>query len=151
MNWWRIEKAAGEGSERGSTGMLMEEPACDEACGTRGSVAQCEAKTKEWTGKIRMCSFPEADLEPDTASTCVGLCCELPAGTEIAEGNCERGMEVGMWDLGRLEMPASIWLALDLRPRRMYSTGTLASSGAAATIESRDTSAKEGRARLRGS
>ena len=28
--------------------------------------------------------------------------------TEIVEGNCERGMEVGMWVLGRLEIPANI-------------------------------------------
>jgi len=33
----------------------------------------------------------------------------------------------------------------------MYSIGTLASSGAAARIASRETSVKEGRARLRGS
>lgn len=38
-----------------------------------------------------------------------------------------------------------------MRPLRIYSTGTFSSSGAAALIASRETSAKGGRARVRGS
>jgi hypothetical protein len=72
MNWWRIEKAAGDGRVRGRTGMLRVDPACDEALGKRGSIAQCEARTRECTGKIMMCSLADGDFEPDTASACVG-------------------------------------------------------------------------------
>lgn len=59
-----------------------------------------------------MCSFGDGDLDPDTARTCVGLiaCCDGndDAGTEMDDGNCERGMEAGRWDRGRLAMPVSI-------------------------------------------
>lgn len=152
MNWCKIWKAAGDGNDSGSTGMLIVDPDCAEAMGSLGRVAQCDARTRECTGKIMMGSLADGDLDPDTARACVGCIAWVPdTGTEIDAGNCERGMEVGMWDRGRLEMPASICVALGLRPLRMYSTGTFESSGAAAIIESRDTSAKEGRARLRGS
>ncbi len=43
------------------------------------------------------------------------------------------------------------WGALARRPLRMYSGGTLASSGATAVIKSREASAKWGRLRVRGS
>jgi hypothetical protein len=67
-----MEKAAGEGSVRGSTGRLMLEPPGAEAWGNRGNDAQCEARTKECTGKIIRYSLEDGDFEADTARACVG-------------------------------------------------------------------------------
>lgn len=80
-------------------------------------------------------------------------------------GRRERGSEVGrrVWDseafpasmIGnggqlcfRAEKLDASSFALDMRPDRMCSTGTLASSGDTAVIASRETSAKGGRERV---
>jgi len=72
MNWWRMEKAAGDGRDRGSTGMFTVVGPPGIALGSRGRVAQWDARTREWTGKIMRCSFPDGDFDADTASACVG-------------------------------------------------------------------------------
>lgn len=166
-----MENAVGEGSARGRTGRLRLNPEFADG-GSLGREAQCDASTSECTGKIVTISFPDGDLEEETARACVGYACwgcEPETVTGIIEGSCERGMELGI-DLGRLEIPASILkvgdvspagigrqlndtysLALGRRPRRMYSIGTLPNSGAMEAIASRETSAKAGRASERGS
>ena len=72
MNWCKMEKAAGEGSVRGRTGRVMVEAPGEEAWGSRGNDAQCEARTRECTGKIIRCSLEDGDFEADTARACVG-------------------------------------------------------------------------------
>lgn len=70
------------------------------------------------------------------------------SGVEMTFGSCDFETVLGR---SSDEMEACIWDAWARRPRRMYSMGTLASSGAAATTASWETSAKGGRARVRGS
>ena len=72
MNWWRTEKAAGDGSARGRTGRLRVFPDCDDG-GSVGSEAQCEARTSECTGKIsRVSLLAPFDAVDEMARACVG-------------------------------------------------------------------------------
>jgi hypothetical protein len=149
-----MENAAGDGRDRGRTGRWS---VCECGCcwegGRRGRSAQWEARIREWIGKTERDSWDE-DFDDETARMCVGyVVCDdgERSGMEREDGRCDLGIELGRWEGEREEIPASICGALERRPLRMYSGGTFVHSGAAAMIASRDTSAKGGRASVRGS
>jgi len=108
---WRILNAAGEGSASGSTGRWRIPDWEPEDVGNRGSAEHWAAMTMLCTGNMNTCSLADG-FEDATASTWVGYvgCPEDDerAGMESAWGTCDLGMEVGICEEGREEIPASI-------------------------------------------